>query len=380
MKIALDIRYQVRSGASTYMDGVIPRMLAAADPDMSFVYVRYDSQEVPDYARGCPEIISPTTGMLGNLLWMNTKFPRLLREHDVDLYHSLKVYGPIRCPVPAVHTIHGMVKPRGNEFPMSIQQKIWHSRYGCARFKDSRMVIAVSEYLGDFLKQDLGIPSERVAVIHNGINDVFLAERQRQLSGTAQPPAAVPGLPSNGKPILLCVGNIEAVKNHVTAVRALARIADKIPHHLVIAGRPEKACGAELDRVIKETGMQDRVHLIGFVSQMQVVDLFKHAEALIHPSTSEGLGFSILEAMACGLPVIGSDIPGIREALGDAGRLIESALDDAGFAQAIQEVVGDRDLAKQMSQAGLKRAGMFSWDRCAKETLAVYRKCFVGAA
>ena len=377
MKIAIDIRYRVKSGASTYIHGLLPSVLSAAGDEFDFVLVKYDSQPTPKGAEHLPVIETSASGMAATLVWTNTVLPRQLKKHGVDLYHSMKMYGPARRTLPTVHTIHGRVKPRAGEFPMSPPQKLWHGCYGKGRFLNSCAVISVSEHLGAFLKQDLGMPEDKVRVIYSGINDVFHDELQKQLAGTADAPKHPPVVPE-GVPYLLCLGNIEAVKNQATAVRALAQIRDQVPHHLVIAGRPEKNCGAELNKTIDETGMRDRVHLPGFVPLENVVDVIKSADLLIHPSTSEGLCFSIVEAMACGLPVIGSDIPGISEAAGNAGRYVRDPMDVDGFASTIEATLAVPALMQRMASDGRQRALAFSWDNCAQQTLAVYRQCLSG--
>lgn len=369
MRIALDVRFRVESGASTYVRALVPQLFQAA-PHTEFLYVRYVGQsldELPDAST----IDAPLGSTARDFAWTNHVLPRTLRSRGVDLYHGMKLFGPLRTDVPMVHSVHSITKPRGGEFPMSLDQRAIHA-YGNALFKRSCRVIGVSDYVSEFLIHDVGIPREKVRTIHLGVPEAFRAA----LARSDGPAFEAPGL--GDAPYIVCVGNVEHVKNHVTVVRALARIRERVPHHLVIAGRADKPAAAELRRVIESEGLSDRVHLVGFLDLLTLTSCLARAELQVHPSLSEGFCLAVLEGMCAGLPIIASAIPGVTEALGDTGLTIEDPVDDLALASAILGWLHDPDEASRSAERGRARAEGFTWERVAERTLAVYRECLGG--
>lgn len=376
MRVALDVRFRVESGASTYVRSLVPALFEGA-PDVEFVYVRYVGQpldELPD----APAIDAPLGSAPRDLMWTNRALSRALRRRGVDLYHGLKLFGPVRTDVPMVHTVHSITESRRGEFPMSLGQRAIHA-YGNSVFRRSRRLIAVSDYVGDFLVDEIGIPSDRVRTIHPGVPEAFrealvlATQHPIEQARADRPVFDAPGL--GDAPYLVCVGNIEYVKNHTTVVRALSRIRERVPHHLVIAGRADKPAATELRRLIAEESLSDRVHLVGFLDLPALAACLARAELQVHPSLSEGFCLAVLEGMCAGLPIIGSDVRGVTGALGHTGRTIEDPVDDRGLAQAILDCLREPEEARRSAERGRARAEGFRWERAAAQTLAVYEEC-----
>jgi len=369
MRVALDVRFRVESGASTYIRSLLPRLFEAAR-DIEFVYVRYAGQclgALPEASA----IDAPLGSVTRDLRWTNRALPRALRSRGIDLYHGLKLFGPLRTDVAMVHTVHSITKPRNGEFPMSLTQRAIHA-YGNAVFKRSCRVIGVSSYVSDFLVDDVGISRERVHTVRLGVPDAFrdvLAREDRTAFAT-------PGL--GHAPYIVCVGNVEYVKNHATVVRALARIGERVPHHLVIAGRADKPAAAELRKLVESEGLSGRVHLVGFLSLPTLASCLAGAELQVHPSSSEGFCLAVLEGMYAGLPVIVSEIPGLMEVVGSTGSTIEDPLDDRALANAILGCLSDPDEARRSAERSRLRAERFSWEATARQTIAVYGECVRG--
>jgi glycosyltransferase involved in cell wall biosynthesis len=367
VRVALDLRYRVESGASTYIGALLPHLVVGARRGTEFLYVRYAGQTL-DGLPQAPALDSPRGTALRELAWLNRTLPRKLREQHIDLYHSLKLPGPVSSPVPMVHTVHSITLPRRGEFPMSPGQRA-HNAYGNLLLRMSRRVIGVSEYVSDFVVRDLKVPRERVRTVPLGVPEAFrdaAANADASLFDT-------PGL--GDAPYIVCVGNIEYVKNHVTAVRALAVIGNRVPHHLVIAGRDDKPAAEELRRVVRSEGLEDRVHLVGFLDLATLASCLARAQLQLHPSLSEGFGLAVLEGMCLGLPVIGSSIPGLKEVMGDVGRTIADPRDRRAIADAILALLSDPHEARTSADRGKAHAARFSWERAARQTLAVYDEC-----
>lgn len=366
MRVALDVRFRVESGASTYVRALVPRLFETAR-DTEFHYVRYVGQTLEDLP-DAPTIDAPLGSGPRDLMWTNRALPRALRSRGVDLYHGLKLYGPLRTDVPMVHTVHSITKPRRGEFPMSLAQRAIHA-YGNAVSKRSCRVIGVSDYVSEFLIDEVGIPHESVRTVHLGVPDAF----RDALARADRPVFDAPGLGDG--PYIVCVGNVEYVKNHATVVRALARIRRRVPHHLVIAGRADKPAAAELRALIESEGLSDRVHLVGFLDLPTLTSCLARAELQVHPSLSEGFCLAVLEGMYAGLPIIGSAIHGVTEVLGDTGLTIEDPVDDRALANAMLGWLHDPEEATRSAGRSRARAEGFTWASAARGTLAVYEEC-----
>lgn len=173
-------------------------------------------------------------------------------------------------------------------------------------------------------------------------------------------------------PFILFVGTLEPRKNVPTVLRAFARLAKEIPHQLVLVGGV--GWNAEpIFKTIEELNLNSRVTHVGFVPTYEHLPLFySAADAFVFPSHYEGFGLPVLEAMACGCPVVTANNSSLPEVAGDAA-LYAAADDVDGLAQAIRKVLTDLSLSQRLRTRGIDRARTFSWRRCAETTLALYR-------
>lgn len=172
---------------------------------------------------------------------------------------------------------------------------------------------------------------------------------------------------------LLHVGVLEPRKNVPMLLHAFARIADRFPDvPVVIVGKKGwmyETIFAELTAL----GLAKRVVFTGYVPEADLPRLYGGARAFVYPSLYEGFGLPVLEAMQCGTPVVTTDISSMPEVAGDAALLVQPG-DVGGLAGALTRVLSDDALAADLKQRGLARAALFSWERCARETRAVYEE------
>jgi glycosyltransferase involved in cell wall biosynthesis len=220
----------------------------------------------------------------------------------------------------------------------------------------------VSAATRDDLVATLDVPAAKVSVVHHGVRPVAcLADSERrdrrERLGITQP-------------YVLFVGTVQPRKNLQRLIRAFAHVvAAGLPHRLVIVGRmgwltePIRAEVVALD-------LTDRIHFAGYVPDDDLPALYCGADAFAFPSLYEGFGMPVLEALACGVPVVASDTTSLPEIVGDAGVLIDP-LDEAAIGDALVRVLADASLRARLAVAGPERAAHFSWERCARETLAV---------
>ncbi|MDQ7030045.1 MAG: glycosyltransferase family 1 protein [Ardenticatenia bacterium] len=172
---------------------------------------------------------------------------------------------------------------------------------------------------------------------------------------------------------VLYVGTLEPRKNLVRLVKAFARVrADAdLPHHLVLVGQRGWK-DVPLFAAIENLGVSDVVHVVGYVPTPDVVALYNLAELFVFPSVYEGFGLPIVEAMACGTPVLTSAVGAMAEIAGGAAELV-NPLDVGELADALHCLLTDRNRRRELRRRGLRRAAEFSWRRTAEETAAIYR-------
>lgn len=364
MKIALDVRYRTDSGASSYIQNIVPK-LVRLNSSYEFILVKFEHQQILGVEK-LDAIICPGWGVGGQILWDQFILPFRLKANRVDVYHTLKMLGSFFSFCPQIKVAHSITSPFRGEFPGTLAQKIYWNVLGNRLYKNSDHVIAVSEYVKDFLTEALKIPESKIDVVYNGIDPCFTqAQKESELGKKSFIDA----------PYLLTVGNIFPVKNHIIAVKAFYEILSVFPdHHLLMAGRTDHECFKNIDDFIKEKGFEDKVHFLGFVNTEDLVNLYKNAQLLMMPSLTEGCPVTLLEAMSCGTAVVGSGRGGIPEVGADAIDIVEDPHDLSSWVYTISSVMASNKRKKMLREKALERSRDFDWDKAAIETSKCYKR------
>lgn len=224
-------------------------------------------------------------------------------------------------------------------------------------------IVADSEATRQDISEIYRIDPQRISVVLSGVESRFRPSPQPDVRARY-------GLGSY--PFILSVGTVQPRKNYARLVRALHALGDAYSDvHLVIAGG-KGWLEDELYRTIDETGMTPRVHMIGFVADADLPALYTEALAGVFPSLYEGFGLPVLECMACGTPVITSDISSLPEVAGDACLLV-NPYDLSQIRDTLKQLLDDSALRATLTEAGIRRAGQFTWHRSAAQLLHVYR-------
>ncbi len=365
--IALDIRFRAMSGSSIALQNLAKSLVGQTPAGMRFLAVRYAGQALPAELEALDALVVPKMPAPVELIWNEVRLPGMLKRAGVDLYHAMKQCAPIRLPCPSVHTVDAIKRGSADDLPMPLFNKLYWGWHACSIYQKSAHLMPVSGYVGDFLVNDLKIDPAKVTIVYNGVNNLFL-EADRSTTREKPKPLAVDA------PYVICVGSVIPLKNQVAAVKALARIADRVPHHLALLGNEDPAYGKLVRQAAEAGGIADRVHMVGFVDINGLVLHMCHAQAMMHVSRTEGYCLATGEAMACGLPLVLTDRGGLREQCGDAALYINDPDDHAALAEVLLKVLTDAELRQTMRQRGLALSQSLSWPEAARRTLEVYRR------
>jgi glycosyltransferase involved in cell wall biosynthesis len=312
----------------------------------------------------------PTQRPWARIIWEQTALPVAARRWGVDLLHAMAFVGPLLTPCPVVVTVYDLSFIRYPEAFRPFNR--WYlSRFTPAAVRRARRVIAISESTRQDIVQWLGVPPDRVDVIYCGTDSAF-----HPLDRTAVDDfRRSRGLP---KRFVLFVGTLEPRKNVQGLITAYARWRQGNPDvpTLVVAG----AKGWYYEQVfqsVQALGLADDVLFPGYVAAQDLPLWYNAASLLIYPSRFEGFGLPLLEAMACGTPVICSNASSLPEVAGDAAVLVAPD-EDVQLCEAMARVWGDNALRQTMAERGLDRARSFTWERAARQTVQTYERALEG--
>ncbi len=307
----------------------------------------------------------PTHRPLVRIAWEQLLLPLAIRQSRVKLLHSPAYVAPLAVGARSVVTFHDLsyfILP--GAFNRSNRSYLKYFSLLSARRADR--LNAVSESTRRDLGRFLGVSADRVDVVYNGVDDRFRKEEHEAVERFRQSH----GLPAR---FVLYLGTLEPRKNVPGLIRAYARARKMgVTEPLVLAGgRGWGDLG--LEQLIDELGIASMVRREGFASMEDQPLWYNAATLFAYPSLYEGFGLPVLEAMACGTPVVASNRSSLPEVLGDTGMLCDPDDDDA-LGQAIYMLLHDDDLRTDLSERGRIRAKSFTWDAAATATMETYRK------
>ncbi|MDD4333005.1 MAG: glycosyltransferase family 1 protein [Patescibacteria group bacterium] len=238
----------------------------------------------------------------------------------------------------------------------------WSTRFALSRAKK---IITISNYSKEEIIKFYNVQKDKIKVIYNGFNNLLCSRRNNLEQVTEQ-------LKKYGitQPYILYVGRIEKKKNIPALIEACALALEKdkdIKEKLVLIGKASFGYD-DVNFNIQEFGLNDRVIIPGWIEETDLSILYQGATAFIFPSKHEGFGIPILEAMACGTPVIASDIPVIKEIAGEDAYYFDANI-PLSIAEAIIRIINDDQLRQRLIEKGKTRVKNFSWKKCAEETL-----------
>ncbi len=306
-----------------------------------------------------------------NFLMSYIGFPRAFRKGGFDLAFVPKEVVPPFLRKPVVMTVHDLFFSRKyasiNDQGLSLSL-LQNSLAISLHLKSADRILAVSEATKTDILELSSISPERVRVTPLGIDPHFFLPVE---DATAK----VKRKFGIERPYFLNVSSVWwARKNLLRLIEGYALLLDRgyRENDLVITGSRGPSFEAMID-LISEKNLGTRIHLLQYVSREDLPALYSGATGFVFPSLHEGFGIPVLEAMACGTPVITSNLSSLPEVTGTAGILV-NPYDTASIANAMENLLSDASLRKGLSEKGLARSGGFSWERTAKLTLSVFEE------
>ncbi|MXW06149.1 MAG: glycosyltransferase family 4 protein [Gemmatimonadetes bacterium] len=232
---------------------------------------------------------------------------------------------------------------------------------------------AVSESTRDELVR-MGVAADRISVVHNGLDSRFL-DAANTGATAAQEQKDAPAAPDRKEPgLVIYLGRLKKYKNVDHLIQAMAIVREEVPDaRLVIVGTGDRR--RALEALTRSTGLDDAVRFTGFVSEEEKLRLLTRAEVAAYPSSKEGWGITVIEANACGVPVVAARVSGLRDAVvdGETGVLVPLG-DREAMARALIDLLHDREKRERLAGNAVARSRLYTWENTARQTLQMIRR------
>lgn len=288
-----------------------------------------------------------------------------LRQDRPQLLH-VQYTAPLACPVPVVVSVHDVsFLEHPNYFPPARALQLrWTVR---KTVRSAAKILTGSEFSRNAIIRAYGLDGKNIVVIPNAAGATFRPVHRE---------AAVTSMRTRlhiAAPFILTVGDLQPRKNQIGLIAAFAKLIRAHPqlkHHLVLAGK-ETWFASKVREAARLSGVVDRIHFTGFVTDEDLLQLYNACEFFVFPSFYEGFGIPILEAMACGRAVACSNVSAMPEVADGAALLFNPSSTDE-ITRALVDLILDPELKNRMERLALQHSAQFSWQKTAQKTLDVY--------
>jgi len=354
-----------QGGNETYVCGLLKGLSQVEYPDFRYIVFLSEDIPEPDFLSGRKNFSIIRISPRASLRFL-IDIPVKTYTERLDLLHT-QYHLPFISHCTGVITLHDISFLRYPEF--FPRELYWRLKLSLLySVKKTRKIITVSEFSKKEILEFYRIADEKIEVVYNGVSENFrpVDAQNRDII-----------LKKYGitRPYILSVSNIQPRKNLSRLVKAflsLLKNNEKFPYDLVIVGKKLWLYN-EIFNEIRNTHFKERIILTDYVSEKDLVFLYNYADVFIYPSLYEGFGLPVIEAMACGCPVITSNVSSLPEVVGKAGILVDPYSVEE-IAKAIYNVIKNKDLREVLKIEGIKQSRKFSWKITAEKTLKVYEE------
>jgi glycosyltransferase involved in cell wall biosynthesis len=390
MRIGIDataiwgIEKGLLTGMMIYTVNIIDRLLKIDQENYYYIYCR---DRIPHQLRAIdsPRVNFRQLRSRKRKILQQVKLPFSVNADGLDLmffpYHSASIFNPCKFVV-TIHDLHPFVIPkqfhqihtiahRGNYLLSKINKLYWEQILKISARKADK-VIAVSNATKKDLVDIFKIPEKKIAVVHEAVNhNIYNQDNHEEDLNTFRQKYQL------FDKYILCVGT-HSYKNLEGIVRSFHIVANKFPDHLklIVAGNTDYI-GKEIFELVDDLSLSNKVIFTGFFPIEDLKCLYQCAELFLFPSFYEGFGLPVLEAFACGTPVVTSKKGSLPEVAGEAALLVDPC-DPEDIASSVLKLLADKSLREEKRQLGLKQIEKFSWDDAARKTLEVFSQVVHG--
>ena len=362
MKIGVMLRHLGEPGGIGVYTSNVLRALLSIDHQNEYVLL-YDSPQhlgqFADYLNAVERVLP----VRNKLWWDQVSVPHFAKREGVDIIFNPKLSIPLLTDRKTVLVMHG-----AEQFALPWAFK-WYDR---AYFtlanrlycRKASAIISMTEIGKTDIAKYMGATPYKIHVVPEAYNEqchILRADETLDVKERYSLP----------EKFILFLGGLNPIKNLGNVLRAYHMIHQTIPHKLVVVGFRRWKFAQDL-KLVRQLGLEDKVLFAGFVADEEIPVFYNLADAFVFPSLYEGFGIPVLEAMACGCPVIASRTGCSPEVVGDAALLVDP-YNAAEIGRAIALVLGNHYVRQELIQKGLQRVKDFSWEKCARETLAVFQ-------
>jgi glycosyltransferase involved in cell wall biosynthesis len=375
-KIAINGTYiqEQGSGLGVVNQNLIAELINENDPRVTLRLPRFDFQlySQADYFKSeyCKQVVavdpslSPDRGFSGHIkriLWYQTALNQQLKREQADLFFSPVSEGIFFPGVSQIVTVHDLIPLKYPE--LSPKWKYYYLYALPFLLKQSQGIICVSEFTKQDIVENYRLNPDSINVVYNGYaQDLFY-------------PQADPAILQqyNLNKYLLYVGDMRFYKNLTRCLKAFDSLPFK-DYQFVITGKKDNFFYPEIERQTAQLAAKERIIFLDYVPTETLPSLYSMAQALVFASLYEGFGLPVLEAMACGCPVITSKVTSIPEVGGDSVLYVDP-YDVDSIAQGMYQILTNPELRTNLSHQGLARAKLFSWEKTAEGVFRVWENC-----
>ncbi len=370
MRVGIDYTSAVRQGAGIgrYTRGLIGALAELAPAGERYVLLSAGRDPTrrawPLHIRTCE---LPLTDRHMAFVWQRLRLPLPveLLTGRLDVFHSPDFVLPPVRRAKTVLTVHDLsfLRNPGWSSPPLYAYLLRSVPPAVAR---ADVILADSVSTQRDLMELLRVPAERISVVYPGAEPQFCPSADAEMLRAALERLGL------SQPYILAVGTLQPRKNYPRLIRAFAQLrrGHSLPHQLVISGG-QGWLFDEIHATIQALNLHDEVRLVGFVADDDLPALYQGADLLAFPSLYEGFGIPVLEALACGTPVVTSTTSSLPEAAGDAALLVDPE-DEAALAEAMWRLVDDQALRTDLRQRGFAQVRRFGWAESARQLRAIY--------
>lgn len=315
------------------------------------------------------KLVPTRVGHLGKVRFEQQLFPKACREVGAALAHVPYWGAPLRSPVPLVVTIHDLTTLLVPVYNRGAKARLYNALIS-ASARGANHIITDSFASKLDIIDHLGIEESRITAVYLAAGSQYTPQENNLVDMAVLRKYDLPDF------YVLYLGGYETHKNVTTLLVAWTYVAQALgtDYPLVLAGKKPKGSSAafpDYEAIIKELDLEAYVQWLGYIDEEDKPTLYRNAQTFVFPSRREGFGLPVLEAMACGVPVVASSATSLPEIVGDAGFTVDP--DDArGMAGAIISTIIQENLAAELRQKSPVQAAQFSWEKTAAETLMIY--------